>query len=150
MNVAKRAAFDFKDYEVSEFSFKKPEFVNSVDSFSIGFAPSGIFYSKKSEFLMILAFNASYESEVDKTEVTVINLVLRATFTFDQNLSLHEIPDYFYRNSLGIIYPYLRAFVSTITFQANLKPPMILPLFNLTELERSFRENVKEEVTDSI
>jgi preprotein translocase subunit SecB len=71
-------------------------------------------------------------------------LVLKATFSFDQDLELKDIPDYFYRNSLGIIYPYLRAFVSTITFQANLKPPMILPLFNLTELERSFRENVEE------
>jgi len=141
MSEVKKAAFGFKDYEVSEFAFKRPPNTNN-DSFSIGFAPTGEYNNSDSTFIMTLGFNASYEMEDGGKSIDVINLILKATFTFDEGTSIDEIPDYFYRNSLGIIYPYLRAFVSTLTFQANLKPPMILPIFNLTELEKPFRESV--------
>ena len=49
----------------------------------------------------------------------------------------------FYKNSLAIIFPYIRAFISTLTLQSN-AGLIILPTLNLTHLEKPFRENTKE------
>jgi len=140
-NHPKRAVFDFENYEISEFKFKKSELV--VDTFSIGFNPSGKFIVNESVFIISLGFNASFEEPINKDLNEVISLIMNATFRFDDVKNLDDIPDYFYRNALGIMFPYLRAFVSTMTFQANLRPPMILPILNLMEIEQPLRDNIQ-------
>lgn len=50
------------------------------------------------------------------------------------------MPSYFYRNSIAIVFPYIRAFISTVTLQANI-PPIILPTMNLTSLEIPLKQN---------
>lgn len=139
-NHPKRAVFDFENYEISEFKFKKSDLV--VDTFSIGFNPSGKFIVKESIFVISLGFNAAFEDPSSKETNEVISLTMNATFRFEDIQVLENIPDYFYRNALGIMFPYLRAFVSTMTFQANLRPPMILPILNLMEIEQPLRENI--------
>ncbi|MBK7039827.1 MAG: protein-export chaperone SecB [Bacteroidetes bacterium] len=57
-----------------------------------------------------------------------------------QLFPLVEIPTFFYKNCIAIIFPYLRAFLSTLTLQANVKP-LILPLMNLSGLEKPLIEN---------
>lgn len=52
----------------------------------------------------------------------------------------NEIPDYFYANSLAIIFPYIRAFVSTITLQSNMHP-IVLPTVNLMGLSEKLKRN---------
>ncbi|EXZ22215.1 pretranslocase subunit SecB family protein, partial [Bacteroides fragilis str. S13 L11] len=53
---------------------------------------------------------------------------------------LAEIPNFFYPNSIAILFPYVRAFVSTLTLQANIKP-ILLPTLNLSSLQDTLREN---------
>ena len=36
-----------------------------------------------------------------------------------------DIPDYFYPNSLAIVFPYVRSFVSSVTLQANIESPIL-------------------------
>lgn len=52
----------------------------------------------------------------------------------------NEIPNYFYANSLAIIFPYIRAFVSTITLQSNMHP-IVLPTVNLMGLSEKLKRN---------
>ncbi|TZF86537.1 hypothetical protein FW774_03565 (plasmid) [Pedobacter sp. BS3] len=71
----------------------------------------------------------------------MVEVLFIATFKFEEELiALKDIPSYFYRNVLGIMFPYVRAFVSMLSFQANMNP-IILPLLNLTTLESYFKEN---------
>ena len=58
------------------------------------------------------------------------------------HMPLEEIPGFFYPNSLAIIFPYVRAFVSTITLQANVHPVM-LPTLNLIGLTEELRSNTR-------
>lgn len=44
---------------------------------------------------------------------------------------------------MAILFPYIRAFVSTVTLQANVMP-ILLPTVNLSSLESRLRENTKE------
>ena len=55
-----------------------------------------------------------------------------------------EIPDFFYPNSLAIIFPYIRAFVSTLTLQANVRP-IVLPTVNLMGLTDMLRKETTVE-----
>lgn len=62
------------------------------------------------------------------------------TSDFENVSSFDEIPTYFYRNAIAIIFPYVRAFISTVTLQSNI-PPVILPTMNLSSLESPLKEN---------
>ena len=54
-------------------------------------------------------------------------------------VQIADIPEYFYPNSLAIVFPYVRAFVSTITLQANMQP-VVLPTINLMGLTEELKE----------
>lgn len=49
----------------------------------------------------------------------------------------------FYANSIAIVFPYIRAFISTVTLQANLVSPILLPTMNLTSLGERLMNNTK-------
>jgi len=56
--------------------------------------------------------------------------------------SLETIPDYFFANSIAIIFQKVGAFVSTLTAVANLTS-LILPELNLGFLANKLREKPK-------
>lgn len=51
--------------------------------------------------------------------------------------SLDDIPEYFYANSIAILFPYIRVFVSTVTLQANIKP-IVLQHITITSTRNSY------------
>jgi preprotein translocase subunit SecB len=59
-------------------------------------------------------------------------------FKFHHISTFEEIPSFFYRNAIAILFPYLRSFVSIVTTQAN-NPGVILPTLNLSSLEGDLR-----------
>jgi preprotein translocase subunit SecB len=138
----KKAAFSIENYKIKRFSYTEHSPALS-ETLSLAFRPSGKFYPDKNVFVMELVFVGSIENETNpSSDINVIDVVLEASFKFEETLSFDELPPYFFKNTLGIVFPYLRAFVSTLTFQANLNP-VILPLLNLTTLERFFKENTE-------
>ncbi|HEY1040197.1 MAG TPA: hypothetical protein VGF30_12365 [Bacteroidia bacterium] len=139
MNETKKAAFEFVKFNISEFSFNETH--GQTDSLAISFNPSGVYNESEAEFYLTLGFTA-FEGETNKVEK--IKAKMNVTFKFDKGTSFQEIPTFFYRNSIAIVFPYLRSFISTLTLQANLKL-VILPVLNLTELEQQFRDNTKVE-----
>ena len=55
-------------------------------------------------------------------------------------IEFNDIPGFFYPNSIAILFPYIRAFVSTLTLQANVTP-IVLPTLNLTNLQEKLKKN---------
>jgi len=129
-----KAAFSLNEYKFQkvniDFSKKKSNELN------IEFIPQGIFHSKNSSFELIITFNAFNE---DKNSPFVL-IECISVFVFNKEIQFEDIPSYFYRNSIAIIFPYIRAFISTVTLQANI-PPIILPTMNLSSLEAPLRQN---------
>ena len=73
----------------------------------------------------------------------VVNVTCKAQFSFGNPISSEEeVPRFFYPNSLAIVFPYVRAFVSTMTLQANI-PPVVLPTVNLTGLSDTLQRNTE-------
>ena len=103
--------------------------------FFIHFFPSGK-YDEGSR-----RYKLSFETVVKckETGTVVVSVSCIASFVFNGDIKFNDIPDFFYPNSLAIIFPYIRAFVSTLSLQANTSP-IVLPTVNLMGLTEELRE----------
>jgi len=139
MLEAKKASFSFVSFKVPRFSFDDNN--HKGEQLKLGFMPKGHFVSKSGEFELSIKFVASENMESDKP---VLELNAIAVFKFDSSIPFSEIPEFFYNNSIAIMFPYIRAFVSTLTLQANTKL-LKLGLMNLTGLEEQLKSNTSFE-----
>lgn len=105
---------------------------------NIQIKPSGEFNKEKSEYKLLFNFSAASGGEKPFVEI-----VCESTFKLKNVNSVEEIPPFFFQNSIAILFPYIRAFVSTITLQANNKP-MVLPTMNLSSLEEPLKNSTTE------
>lgn len=105
------------------------------------FLPSAIY--RQQEGLMSLQLDVALKDTSDN-DSTAIALLLEAVFTFEETPALADIPDYFYKNSIAIVYPYIRAFITNLTATANITP-LILPLLNLSVLEEELKKRTSSE-----
>jgi preprotein translocase subunit SecB len=107
------------------------------DELSLSFETTGNFIKDESVYELSFRVNVFNENQDEFPFVTVRCVGL---FKFDNVSELNEIPDFFYRNAIAILFPYVRAYISLITSQANL-PGIILPTLNLSHLEVDLRKN---------
>lgn len=130
--------------ENAAFNLETYRFINASLNFdipndatlNINITPSGKYYQTKGVYILnfdvkVICREADYE---------VVNVTCEAQFSFNQPIQITEIPEFFYPNSLAILFPYVRAFVSTITLQANVRP-IVLPTINLMGLTQTLRDN---------
>lgn len=133
------AVFKLDRFQIPYFSFREPtdNFVN----LNVQFNPSGIYNTEVGEYKLTLNFKAIASSEQEKKEYTeVVELNLEAYFAFDDKPKHEEIPAFFYANSLAIVFPFIRSFVSSMTLQAGMKL-INLPLLNLSPLTEELKKN---------
>ncbi|MCT3721323.1 protein-export chaperone SecB [Elizabethkingia anophelis] len=128
-----KAAFSLDKYYFSKVDIN---FENKKNNdLKISFDPSGIYLTNDLLYELKFIFNALSEGQDDP----FVSITCNATFKFENVKSFEDIPSYFYRNSIAIIFPYVRSFISTVTLQANI-PPVILPIMNLSSLEKPLIE----------
>lgn len=131
-----KAAFKLDSYHFVKASldFDIPDEVE----LNITFNPKGVFYANESRYE--LEFDVMVKCK--ETGKTVINVLCLSSFTFSAPVSIGKIPDYFYPNSIAIIFPYVRAFVSTLSLQANVRP-ILLPTINLMGLTEELKSKTE-------
>lgn len=134
-----KAAFRLRGYRFIKVSmdFDVPQ----NQEFEIQFSPKGSYSQKKG----IYRLNFDVAITCEETKSDVIQITCEAEFEFNSPLRADEIPEFFYPNSLAILFPYVRAFVSTVSLQANVIP-ILLPTINLTGLTETLHNHT--EITD--
>lgn len=139
----KEATFSLKGYAITK-AVLNLEGIPASCTFNLDFEPSGVYESNSGCYTLSLIFKAKCDNGIE-----AINIKVQATYQFKEILNFNEIPPYFYSNSIAIIFPYIRAFVSTITLQANVSPIM-LPTLNISALEDVLKSNtiVKNDLLD--
>ncbi len=130
------AVFKFDSYKISSFSFYEPK--NDEQKINLAFNPSGVFIKNSKTFVLILEFAAIGNDDGD----IILKTKLESIFKFE-SIELETIPAYFYKNAIAIVFPYLRAFISTLTQLASVKH-LLLPILNLESLEKKLKENVSQ------
>ena len=93
------------------------------------FTTKGIFQKDKKIFELIFSISLQQENTEPFVRINVE--------------TINDIPDFFYKNSIAILFPYVRAYISLVTTQANV-PGIILPTYNLSGLEEELRNNTTE------
>ncbi len=131
-----KAAFRLDSYKFTKASlnFDIPNPAELVINFNV----QGSFYPKKS------LYELYFDTKIDckETDKEVIGVSCIATYKFNDFIDFKDIPEYFFTNCLAILFPYLRAFVSTISLQANVRP-VLLPTINLSGLTDGLRNKTK-------
>jgi len=132
-----KTAFNFKKFRVSNFSFN--EAGPDHKGYDINFAPSGKYNEATGVFEVLLDFRAT---EADKEDEKIMNITSIAEFQMNPVCKFSDIPDHFFTNAIPIFFPYVRAFVSTLTLQANAKVIM-LGLIKFTNVAEPLKQNTE-------
>lgn len=128
-----KAAFSLESYEFEKIFV---DYSNNTDDIRLDFLPSGTYFTDSGVFRLKLEFIASDE----ELEEDFVRIECNAEFEFEEPIEFDSIPRYFYTNCIAIIFPYIRAFISTLTLQANIAP-VVLPTLNLSRLAGPLEEN---------
>ena len=68
----------------------------------------------------------------DKEGLLNIEVSCHGLFDFDSDLSPNERESFFNVNAPAIVFPYIRAYISTLTSLSGMNNPVILPTINLS------------------
>lgn len=120
------AAFKLQKYIFDKVNIDLENLKND-SQLSLDINPSGIYSAETGIFQLIFVFTAF------QGDNRVISVRCVSEYKFQELTPYEELPRMFYANSIAILFPYVRAFVSTVTLQANI-PPILLPTMNLTSL----------------
>lgn len=134
----KNAAFSIINYQFDKVSLDATNLKS--DDLKLSFDTSGVFNNETSTYELVFLTKVFNDDDIDNA---FLSIQCKGTFKFEEVASFEEIPDFFYRNSIAILFPYVRAYVSLITTQANVKG-IILPTLNLSHLEEDLRKNTTQ------
>ena len=134
--------------EIAEFSFENYIFSdieihihNATDNLTLQLHPQGYLNIEENSYSLQLDFRALSEKPEPNNLLVYVRCIAKFKMSEEVN-EINKIPNYFYANSIAIVFPYIRAFVSTLTLQSNTRP-IILPTMNLTSLGNELRQNTQ-------
>lgn len=136
-----KAAFRFHNYYFTKAKIEFPAQSEHNLDLDVKFNPKGEFIKEESMFKLHLGIIIS--SKMADKETNIVEVDSYSEFMFSEQIDLCDIPGFFYPNSIAIIFPYIRAFISTLSLQANMNP-IILPTMNLTSLQEELKNNTIE------
>lgn len=137
-NSMPKAAFSIINYYFDKVNVdmdNKP----ANNELSISFDTTGVFKSQESNYEITFVVEV-----VNNEQKPLVKIQCRGVFQIHDVHSGPEIPDFFYNNSIAILFPYVRSYISIVTTQANL-PGIILPTLNLSSLGEQLKKNTKIE-----
>lgn len=132
-----KAAFALTDYRFEKVSIDLTQ--HTSNDLLLNFDPKGIYLSQEAVFR--LTFIVTIFTQEQATPFVSVQCM--GVFKFDNITTFGDIPDYFYRNAIAILFPYVRAYVSLVTTQANV-PGIIIPTLNLSNLEEGLKNNTTQ------
>lgn len=130
------AAFSLEDYKITRFLLNHPD--SEPDGLDIMFDPSGTYDQPSGVFHLRFDFAAFYSTNEVSERTNICEATMVSEFKFNEPLEFEDLPDFFYINSIAIVFPHLRAFISTVTSLSNTRR-IILPILNLTSLEATLK-----------
>ncbi len=129
-----KSKFQFQGFVIRRSLIEQTNEIPS-ESFNITFLPVGIVSNSKSTFQLQLGVRIVDENKALNIEVDSV-----ADFYFEKGTEENQLSNYFYMNAPAILFPYIRAYISTLTSLSGLKP-LLLPTLNLIGLAKDLAEH---------
>lgn len=137
MQKIQKAAFSIVNYKFDKVIIDLSNY--TPENLDLSIDPHGIFNNEDKTYelsYLVMILNSDENT-------TFVELRCVGIFKFENVSSIEDIPDFFYRNCMAILFPYVRAYISLVTTQANV-PGIILPTMNLTGLEIELKKNTTQ------
>jgi preprotein translocase subunit SecB len=134
MAEAVKSAFKFEKYSIlrSVISRKSDE---TPESLQIGFEPKGTHYKEDGRFELSLGVRIE-----DEKKNLLIEVDAFAIYALEGEVSDKMLQTFFYINAPAILFPYIRAYIATLTTLSGMAP-INLPTLNLTQLAPELEKN---------
>ena len=131
------AIFRFRNFVVKESHIVLNE--QGEHKIAIHFNPKGYIFKSLDQFHLELEVEV-----IEENNRFNIRIVTISVFEFDPSEDFEEAKEgYFLKNAPAIVFPYIRAYVSTLTTQSGLFTVQ-LPTLNLASLAETLRSNLQE------
>lgn len=129
--------FQFDGYKVLSSKFRIDENANPK-GLEFGFNVSGKIFNKEGKFKLYL----DVKIENSKVDIEVETIGDYTFITEEKIENKDQISELFYINSSALIFPYIRAYITTLTALSD-NATIILPTLNLTALGKELLENIE-------
>jgi preprotein translocase subunit SecB len=134
----KISKFQFKGFKIINSSIEIQEQKDIGETFNLSFNPSGKLLKKEHIFRLYL------ETVIkDDFNALKINVVAVADYHFKNDIDKQTLKNLFFINASAILFPYIRAYISSLTSLSGVKP-ITLPTMNLQALGNKLEANTKE------
>lgn len=130
------SGFQFKNFNIHR-SLIEVQNDEDLKDISISFKTGGKLYYDKGLFLLNLNVSLS-----DKNNILRIEVDSSANFQFE-NIKREDLNNYLFTNAPAILFPYIRAYISTLTTLSGLKS-ILLPTLNLSNLSEELEASIEE------
>jgi preprotein translocase subunit SecB len=132
MEKAVSSGFQFKNFFIDESYIRISE--GAKEDLKLEIQPSGTHFKNTNNFRLILVVSIK-----DKDGNFECRIVSRGEFVF--NNADENLLDYFCLNAPAIIFPYIRAYISTLTNLSTAGHPITLPTMKLS-LKETLKSNI--------
>lgn len=127
--------FQFLGYKILKSSIELEETISENSGLEIGFKTSGTVNKKD------LTFDLNLKVMIKNSENSLnIEINSIGNFKFEPVEDIGDISNFFYTNASAILFPYIRAYIGTLTNLSGLKA-INLPTLNLTNLAEDLKQN---------
>ncbi len=129
-----KSKFQFKGFLIKRSIIELKEGQPS-SKLMINFSPKGIIKQNESIFQLILGVKIE-----DKNKKLLIEIEAVSDFLFNNDIDKNILDNLFYINAPALLFPYIRAYISTLTNLSGIKP-VTLPTLNLSALGSELQKN---------
>ena len=133
------ASLTFEKFQVHNIQLEQREVLTGEGlRYQVDFHPSGRLSWGQGRFeLRLKVIVSSAPSSVS------VNIDARSYFSFDVAHATEELHKLFRHNTLGLTFPYVRAYLSALTALSGLAT-VTMPTYNLTAYAKTLAENIEE------
>ena len=141
--IMENSKFQFKGFSIIRSLIERKNNKQS-SNVNLSFSPKGYISKQDSMFHLHLGVKIDDEFESFKIEIDSV-----ATYKFEDSASLDSISHFFYLNAPAILFPYIRAYISTLTNLSGFQP-INLPTLNMEGLGEDLKANTSILESDSV
>ncbi len=134
MNESK---FQFKSFRIKRSLIERFN-DDTSKQISLSFSPKGTLNKVESSFQLDLGLIIK-----DENKSFVIEIDASAYYKFEKSVGHDDLNTMFYFNAPALLFPYVRAYISTLTNLSGFEP-INLPTLNMTGLGERLKENTEE------
>lgn len=131
-----KASFQFNKFIVKKSFIELKEFnISDNPELHIDFTPSGVLNRANSTFELELILDIK-----DISGGISIHVISTGNFRFE-NIDDSNNENYLFLNAPAIMFPYIRAYISTLTALSGIEP-LLLPTLNLSRLKNKLADKI--------